>query len=198
MESLAASVGVDVATRMENFANLAADETMVFDALLRTMLKFQFLSNGCVQFDKRNQATQVLLKDTPSSGVVKTVALTRILRSEDDSGHPVIELECVPKVMMLRTLAEENDPNDPGYDPLYISPTSGTVMVLPRMGEGWLVSRSDIRPSDVKEEKLPRQQIDKRGFHRYAPQTDAEYRRYWMNVCRKSLEATPVFASLVV
>jgi len=28
-----------------------------------------------------------------------------------------------------------------GHDPLYFAPTSGAVMVMPRLGEGWLVSR---------------------------------------------------------
>ncbi|KAH7476464.1 hypothetical protein PRIC1_000473 [Phytophthora ramorum] len=64
----------------------------------------------------------------------------------DSAGQPVVELECMPKMMMLRTLAEPTDPNQEAYDPLYFTPTSGSVMVMPRLGEGWLVSHYGNTP----------------------------------------------------
>ncbi|KAE9134813.1 hypothetical protein PF010_g2199 [Phytophthora fragariae] len=43
--SLEASVGAHVHMRVEDFVNLASRTSELFDMLLRTVLKFQFLSN---------------------------------------------------------------------------------------------------------------------------------------------------------
>ncbi|KAE9052639.1 hypothetical protein PR003_g342 [Phytophthora rubi] len=58
--SLEASVGAHVHMRVEDFVNLASRTSELFDMLLRTVLKFQFLSNGCLQFENRNQASMLL------------------------------------------------------------------------------------------------------------------------------------------
>ncbi|KAG6592684.1 uncharacterized protein IUM83_16148 [Phytophthora cinnamomi] len=199
MEQLAASVGADVHMRVEDFASLAASTSDVFDMLLRTVLKFQLLSSGCLQFEKRDEAPQVLMTSEPHSGEVPTTAILNVQLVTDSAGRPVIELECVPKMLLLQTVAEPTGSS---------SQRRASVMVLPRLGRGWLVSRFSNNPvsylaagldedwshykariaEDVKPNKRAQPlscSLDRqKGFHRYAPQTDEEFRRYWLGVHR--------------
>lgn len=64
----------------------------VFDMLLRTVLKFQFQSSGCLQFERRNEAPQVLMISEPRSGDVPTIAILNVLLVTDATGRPMIEL----------------------------------------------------------------------------------------------------------
>ncbi|KAG7385942.1 hypothetical protein PHYPSEUDO_000904 [Phytophthora pseudosyringae] len=67
--------------------------TSVFDLLLRTVLKFQLLANGCLQFGKRNQMPQVLtMINEPRSGEVQTTAILNVVLITVAEGRSVIEL----------------------------------------------------------------------------------------------------------
>jgi hypothetical protein len=70
----------------------AAVVSDVLDMLLQTTLKFQLQSNGCLQFEKRNEAPQVLMIDEPRSGKVATVDVLRVMLAVDAAQRPVIEL----------------------------------------------------------------------------------------------------------
>ncbi|KAE8888751.1 hypothetical protein PF003_g27216 [Phytophthora fragariae] len=153
--SLEASVGAHVHMRVEDFVNLASRTSELFDMLLRTVLKFQFLSNGCLQFEKRNQASMLLF----------------FLSAKDPTQHG--------------------------------TPSSGSVMVMPRLGEGWLVSRFIGTPvsrpvmgaKELEEEvslynlrlageaEFAQPSRCEKGCQRYAPE---EPRPYWVGVRRKT------------
>lgn len=56
------------------------------------------------------------------------------------TGRILVLQECMPKMMSLVTLAEPIGPRQH-------APSSGSVMVLPRLGKGWLVSRFSNTPA---------------------------------------------------
>uniref|UniRef100_H3HDH4 Uncharacterized protein n=1 Tax=Phytophthora ramorum TaxID=164328 RepID=H3HDH4_PHYRM len=121
MEELASSVDVGVQMKVEDFTNLAANGEQ-YSELMGPPLDRSW------NFEKSNQTTQVLTINEPRSGEVPTIAVLSVMLVTDSAGQPVVELECMPKMMMLRTLAEPTDPNQEAYDPLYFTPTSGSVM----------------------------------------------------------------------